>query len=54
MLNFKDENGIPYATTKYAVLMSDGTEINGVTDEFGNTQILTAKNIDTVRVHLIV
>ncbi|WP_404680163.1 type VI secretion system Vgr family protein [Raoultella terrigena] len=54
MLNFKDEKGIPYSMVKYFVLMSNGTEINGVTDEFGNTQILTAKNIDTVRVHLIV
>ncbi|MGS4823232.1 DUF2345 domain-containing protein, partial [Raoultella terrigena] len=54
MLNFKDEKGIPYSMVKYFILMSNGTEINGVTDEFGNTQILTAKNIDTVRVHLIV
>jgi len=54
MFNFKDDNGIPYSHTKYYALINDSVETSGITDEYGNTEVFSGKEIYNIRVHLTI
>jgi len=42
--HFMDDDGVPYANTRYIASLSDGTKQKGVTDNKGNTKIFNTKD----------
>lgn len=47
------ETSEPAANTPYVVTRADGSEINGVTDQDGMTDVITASEPEKVGVHFI-
>ncbi|ELY6085878.1 type VI secretion system tip protein VgrG [Cronobacter sakazakii] len=51
--HFTDDDGIPYANTKYIVTLADGSEREGMTDEKGYTEDFSSYTDDEIKVKLI-
>ncbi|EKY9043827.1 type VI secretion system tip protein VgrG [Escherichia coli] len=50
---FTDDDGLPYANTKYIACFSDGTQKEGITDENGYTEIFNTDSKQTIDVRLL-
>ncbi|HFI2646645.1 TPA: type VI secretion system Vgr family protein [Escherichia coli] len=50
---FTDDDGLPYANTKYIACFSDGTQKEGITDENGYTENFNADSKQTIDVRLL-
>ena len=51
--NFKDDDGIPYANTRYIAFMADGTRKEGITDENGKTDNFNCDKEQEIEVRLL-
>ncbi|WP_159565019.1 type VI secretion system Vgr family protein [Budvicia diplopodorum] len=51
--HFADDDGVPYANTKYVAYFEDGTEKGGITDENGNTENFQSEQKYNIRVDLL-
>ncbi|HGF4501372.1 TPA: type VI secretion system Vgr family protein [Escherichia coli] len=50
---FTDDDGLPYANTKYIACFSDGTQKEGITDENGYTENFNTDSKQTIDVRLL-
>ncbi|EFA4095225.1 type VI secretion system tip protein VgrG [Escherichia coli] len=50
---FTDDDGLPYANTKYIACFSDGTQKEGITDENGYTKNFNTDSKQTIDVRLL-
>lgn len=50
---FTDDDGLPYANTKYIACFSDGTQKEGITDENGYTENFNSNSKQTIDVRLL-
>ena len=50
---FTDDDGLPYANTKYIACFSDGTQKEGITDENGYTENFNTDSKHTIDVRLL-
>ncbi|EIE4439661.1 type VI secretion system tip protein VgrG [Escherichia coli] len=50
---FTDDDGLPYANTKYIACFSDGTQKGGITDENGYTENFNTDSKQTIDVRLL-
>ncbi|HHU9535410.1 TPA: type VI secretion system Vgr family protein [Escherichia coli] len=50
---FTDDDGLPYANTKYIAFFSDGTQKEGITDENGYTENFNTDSKQTIDVRLL-
>ncbi|HFE3609038.1 TPA: type VI secretion system Vgr family protein [Escherichia coli] len=50
---FTDDDGLPYANTKYITCFSDGTQKEGITDENGYTENFNTDSKQTIDVRLL-
>ncbi|HAO3068032.1 TPA: type VI secretion system tip protein VgrG [Escherichia coli] len=50
---FTDDDGLPYANTKYIACFSDGTQKEGITDENGYTENFNTDSKKTIDVRLL-
>ncbi|EAN4681798.1 type VI secretion system tip protein VgrG [Salmonella enterica] len=51
--NFKDDDGVPYANTRYIAFFADGTRKEGVTDENGRTDNFNCDKEQEIEVRLL-
>ncbi|EAO2688016.1 type VI secretion system tip protein VgrG [Salmonella enterica] len=52
--HFTDDDGTPYADTKYIALFADGTKKEGMTDAEGKTEIFVRTKEEKIIIHLVV
>ncbi|KFC11590.1 VgrG family protein, partial [Trabulsiella guamensis ATCC 49490] len=51
--HFTDDNGVPYALTKYTALYSDKTKREDITDEEGFTEVFNTEDEQDIEVRLL-
>ncbi|EAN8972342.1 hypothetical protein DMK17_22855, partial [Salmonella enterica] len=52
--HFTDDDGIPYANTRYVAYSEDGTQWRGATDEKGYTEIFDTDTEQEIKVQLLI
>ncbi|MDO1515330.1 MULTISPECIES: hypothetical protein, partial [unclassified Neisseria] len=48
----KNDDGMPYANKKYTLILADYQKIEGVTDQYGMTQIFYSETGRSAEIHL--
>ncbi|HDC2125201.1 TPA: hypothetical protein O7X39_003814, partial [Salmonella enterica] len=54
LFHFTNDDGVPYANTKYIAYFADGTQQEGITDDEGKTEQFIRDNEQEIEVQLLI